>query len=215
MGAGSLALRRRSPAWPGQPRAPTAHPAPGAPVIHPRQRRRPRASFPHLLSGSPWPGARPVGPQTVSKNRAARRTEIGHANTVPTGPALLHRRLSFNLSLSLQRRRPAPPDPRPASARATVAPRLPGERAARRREGARSTVRMRTAARRDGAEGVQGWVGGAVLTSYRRGSTDRGFPSFPHPFSPSTRSLCRSWNGPLGIQQPGPWGGQGKESSDP
>lgn len=95
------------------PPAPRAHraPGPGRPAHPTPQPRLPRASFPHLLSGSPWPGTRSVGPETASKNRAARRTEVGHANTVPASTALLHRRLSLNLSLSLDRRRPARPRP--------------------------------------------------------------------------------------------------------
>nr|XP_031305380.1 vegetative cell wall protein gp1-like [Camelus dromedarius] len=35
------------------------------------------------------------------------------------------------------------------------------------------------------------------------------------PRLPGASVRCRPWNGPLRMQQPGPWGGQGKESSSP
>lgn len=215
---GGLALRGHSPAsgWPGQPRSPTAH-RPGSSA----QPRRPSARAYFLrVHGQ---GLCPLDPKP---RRRTLRGDGGRSDTptrLPGAAALLsHRRLC--LSLRPHRRRPAAPRPRPAPRAPQSRRRCQGERAARGREGARSALRTRPAARRDG----EGWKGGAGYPVQRRSGRERGVlaprsrrsfeeasPSFPHPFSSSARDCCWLWNRPLGIQQPGPWGGQGKESSSP
>lgn len=204
-----------------QPQAGLASPA-RPPPTRPgssAQPRRPSARAYFL--GVHGQGLCPLNPKP---RRRTLRGDGGRSDTttrLPGAAALLsHRRLC--LSLRPHRRRPAAPRPRPAPRAPQSRRRCQGERAARGREGARSALRTRPAARRDG----EGWKGAAGYPVQRRSGRERGVlaprsrrpfeeasPSFPHRFSSSARDCCRLWNGPLGIQQPGPWGGQGKESS--
>lgn len=152
------------------PPAPRAHraPGPGRPAHPLPNLGGPAPLSPTYFLGVHGQGLGPLGPKP--RRRIVRRG--GQKSGTPTPspcPPLSSTAVSASTSTSASActgaARPGPAPPHPVRAQLARAPSsrrgCQGERAARRREGARSALRMRASAGRDGAEGVLCWMGGA------------------------------------------------------